>query len=110
MAQPPPTVRITVKEIQEKFNKGKYWERMRSGEFTSVVLEEGRPQAKVVEQEPIGTVSQMVSYRDANNDEVARVHQYVRPDGSIGASGLPDPKRLLEGGVLYLCAKKTKSQ
>jgi hypothetical protein len=49
MAQPPPIVRITVKEMQEKFNKGKYWERMRSGEFSSVVLEEGRPQAEVAE-------------------------------------------------------------
>ena len=32
---------------------------------------------------------------------VAEVHQYVRPDGSLGGSGLPDPKRLYKDGILY---------
>lgn len=74
---------------------------MRAGELTSAVIQEGRPQAEIAAKEPPGTVSQMVSYRDRSNDEVARVHQFLRPDGSIGASGLPDPKRLFENGVLY---------
>jgi hypothetical protein len=106
MTQPPPATRITVREMRERFNRGRYWERMRAGEFTQEVLEEGRPHAEVASKEPLGTVSQMVSYRDSNNDEVARVHQYLRPDGSIGASGLPDPKRLLEDGVLYRLIKQ----
>jgi hypothetical protein len=50
----------------------------------------------------------MISYRDRNDDEIARVHQYLRPDGSIGASGLPDPKRLFEDRVLYILEKKNK--
>ncbi len=37
--------------------------------------------------------------------EVARVHQYLRLDGRLGASGLPDPKRILENGVLYRLRK-----
>ena len=43
----------------------------------------------------------MVSFLDSDNNELARVHQYLRPDGTIGASGKPDPKRLLEGNILY---------
>ncbi len=94
--------------MQDRFNKGKYWERMRQGEFAAVVIDQGQPQPDVASKEPNGTVSQMVSYRDAQDDEIARVHQYLRPDGTLGASGLPDPKRLLEAGVLYRLMKKTK--
>lgn len=34
--------------------------------------------------------------------KVAGVHQYLRVDGTLGASGRPDPKELLIGGVLYI--------
>jgi hypothetical protein len=33
----------------------------------------------------------------------ASIHRYLRPDGTLGASGRPDPKRLVEGGVKYFC-------
>jgi len=35
---------------------------------------------------------------------VAVVFQYLRPDGSIGGSGRPDPKFLLRDGVQYVVA------
>lgn len=50
----------------------------------------------------------MVAYFDGNYQEVARVHQYKRPDGSIGASGLPDPVRLLVDGIIYILERKAK--
>jgi hypothetical protein len=31
------------------------------------------------------------------------VHQFLRPDGTIGASGLPDPKMMLKDGIEYIC-------
>jgi hypothetical protein len=43
----------------------------------------------------------MVAYYDGQGDEIARVHQYLRPDGTLGAAGRPDPKRIFENGVLY---------
>jgi len=43
---------------------------------------------------------------DADGNEVARVHQYIRLDGSIGLKGKPDPKRLLKDGVLYRLEKQ----
>jgi hypothetical protein len=43
-----------------------------------------------------------MAYDDASGVMVAVVHQYLRPDGSLGASGLPDPKRLLVNGILYI--------
>ncbi len=43
----------------------------------------------------------MLSYLDAGGQEIARVHQYLLPDGGIGGSGRPDPKRLYHNEVLY---------
>jgi len=34
-------------------------------------------------------------------DEVARLHLYLTDQGEVGASGYPDPKRILVGRVMY---------
>ena len=52
--------------------------------------------------EPICTRSQIIAYLDAEGRRVAVVHQFVRQDGSIGASGRPDPKMLLHEGETLL--------
>jgi hypothetical protein len=98
-------MRVAQAEMQRRFNEGRYWERAIAGEFKVIVMEHRHP-ALTAANEPFCTYSQMVSYRDTENNEIARVHQYLRQDGSIGASGRPDPKRLLENGVLYRLLKK----
>jgi hypothetical protein len=52
--------------------------------------------------QPHGTLSQIVIYIDASDLQVALVHQYLRPDGTLGGSGRPDPKKVLTDGVLYI--------
>ena len=42
--------------------------------------------------------------------EVARVHQYLRKDGTLGASGRPDPKMIIEKGVAYRLRKPAKNR
>ncbi len=42
----------------------------------------------------------MVAYFDGVR-KVALVHRYLRPDGTVGASGMPDPKELLDDDVIY---------
>ena len=104
-----PTIqRVTVEELRIRFNNGNYWARAKSGEFTEVVLESCISTA-LADKETVEITSESISYRNENNCEVARVHQYKRPDGTLAASGLPDPKRLLEGGILYRIHKKPKS-
>jgi len=44
----------------------------------------------------------MISYLDPHGREIARVHQYLRKNGTLGGSGRPDPKKLLHNGVLYV--------
>ncbi len=94
--------------MRRRFNEGKYWEKLTRGELISVVLEERIPK-DLRPNEPPGTLSQMISYRNPQDDEIARVHQYLRPNKQIGASGKPDPKRLFENGILYRLVKSPKA-
>mgnify|MGYP000073566532 CR=1 FL=1 len=71
--------------------------RIESGQVRELVVKD-RPCP--LESEPVGTRSQMVAYFDGVR-KVALVHRYLRPDGTVGASGMPDPKELLDDGVLY---------
>jgi hypothetical protein len=51
----------------------------------------------------------MIAYYNQQGKKVAIAHQYVKPDGTIGGSGRPDPKWLLEEGVIYLARKDPPS-
>ena len=44
----------------------------------------------------------MVWYFSPEGQELALIHQYLLPDGTIGGSGRPDPKRMiLDDEVIY---------
>jgi hypothetical protein len=49
----------------------------------------------------LGTRSQLVAYYDGSV-VVARVHQFLQPDGTLGASQIPDPKELLVGDEIWV--------
>ena len=53
-------------------------------------------------REPPGTRSQSVPYT-LMGVKIAVCHQYLRPDGSFGASGLPDPKLVEFQGRVVFC-------
>lgn len=85
------------------FNENNVWERVQSGELVAVVMESRN--APAASGQPPGTLSQSISYRDPDGNEVARIHQYLMTDGNLGAGGRPDPKRLFLNGVLYRLVK-----
>jgi len=74
-----------------------------AGKLTAHIMRDTQP-PRTKANEPTGTRTQEISYRDGS-EEVARVHQYLRTGGVIGASGLPDPKRICENGILYRLRK-----
>src|SRR5258707_1282052 len=86
-------------KIQELFNRGNYWRRMQQGEFTAVLKKDVLAPRK--SWLPSGTRSQLVAYYNSAGTKIAIVHQYLKPDGTLGASGRPDPKLLLHRKVLY---------
>lgn len=92
--------------MRRLFNENRLWERLQNGELTSTILESR--EAPATAGEPADTLSQMLSYRDPDNNELARVHQYLRADNTIGGKGRPDPKRLCIDGVLYRLVKRSQ--
>lgn len=67
-----------------------------------IVRSEGTPNPRA--GEPPGTRSQRVEYWDSTGSELVKVatcHRYLRPDGSLGASGKPDPKRVFHDGEVF---------
>jgi len=83
--------------IRDLFNEGKYYERALSGDLTVRLARDNTPDPPPKGQ-PVGTQSQILYYYEAG-EPVAVVHQYLRPDGTLGGSGRPDPKELRIDGV-----------
>ncbi len=88
--------------MQERFNRGKYWERMQAGEFTEVIVS-FHPETmypEVAQRHP-GARSVTTHYIDKSGQLVAELHYFRMPDGSVIPNKRPDPKLLFEDGVLY---------
>lgn len=92
---------MSAAEIRQLFNDGGFWTRAERGELTQALVAESHPSPPRASLPPC-TRSQILAYFDPGGVKVALVHQYLRPDGSLGASGRPDPKKLLLDGVLYV--------
>ncbi len=91
---------ISAKEIRAYFNEGRYVDLVSYGVLKTKLIREG-PAGPSANQPP-GTKSQVIAYLDSSSKQVAVVHQYVTPAGTLGGSGKPDPKRLLHNGTLYV--------
>jgi hypothetical protein len=98
---PNPPRWVTSQELRGLFKEGRYWERMKAGEFFEVLYREGHPSPSD-SHEPPCTRSQIIAYLDVQGRQVAIVHQYLRKDGSLGGGGKPDPKKLFHRGEIYL--------
>jgi hypothetical protein len=89
-------------ELRRMFNEGRYRERVEEGELAAFVQSNRHPAPSF---EPFCTVSQTVHYYTRTvplPQKVAVVHQYLRPDGTLGASGRPDPKAIIQGDTMYI--------
>lgn len=73
--------------------------RAAAGDLSIVVLK-SHPARSELKMDP-GTVSQLIAYVDSAGTHVAVAHRYLKPDGTLAASGRPDPKVLRRGNTLY---------
>jgi len=55
---------------------------------------------------PFCTHSEFVRYVDSSGKLIVELHRYLRPDGSLGASGKLDPKRLRDGTTILTIRAK----
>jgi hypothetical protein len=93
---------VPPKTLRQIFNKRKIHEQAKSGELETSVQKERHAPAKA--RQPICTQSQYVVYRNSEGDKVAEAHQYLTPDGTVGGSGKPDPKRMVIDGEFWVAA------
>jgi hypothetical protein len=97
---------VSKDEIRRIFNEGRYFERAQSGELIPVRMRNDHPDTPLA-GEPKCTHSQTWYYYTRRRELVAVVHQYERPDGSIGLHGRPDPKALYIGNrAIYVPTKR----
>jgi len=83
------------------FNRGKFYHRTLTGALRAQTR--SRKPVSLRSRGPADAAWQhFIVYLDpVTGDEVALVQQYEREDGSIGASGLPDPKWVVRAGRRY---------
>lgn len=92
---------VSETELRQIFNEqARCVERAEAGELTMEILADNHP-SKPKAREPFCTRSQLVVYKDRQKRVMARAHRYMRQDGTIGASGKPDPKQVLYNLTLY---------
>lgn len=81
------------------FNAAEFDKRVAAGELTIHITKshDAPPRAN----QPSGTLSQMIAYRDKDGTELASAHRYLKRDGTLGGSGRADPKSMMKDGTLY---------
>lgn len=95
---------VSAAALRKSFNDGRYLDLIAYGVLSEKPIREGPPSASA--NQPPGTKSQVIAYLSQGGKQVAVVHQYLRPDGTLGGSGKPDPKKLLHENVLYILDEK----
>src|SRR5215212_10282776 len=100
----PPQARVDPSLLRLFFNTSDIIRRLDSDHLTETIVRDNIvPVAKCKNYGfPQGTHSQFVIYREGSQ-EVARAHRYLLPNGQVGGSGLPDPKRIICCGVILYC-------
>jgi hypothetical protein len=96
---------ITFEEIRQLFNESNYPALIRTGQLRPEYIRNQPLKDPLQKNEPAGTRSQIIRYRDRNGQWMVVVHQYLRPNGTLGGSGLPDPKRLRIGNTVFIAAR-----
>jgi len=84
-------------ELREMFNRLRFVERAAMGELRTVVTQH-RVRTPEWSSEPL--YRQIVRYFDGDQ-LVAVANQWQRFDGSLAASGIPDPKRIIVEGKVF---------
>ncbi len=92
---------VSEQEIRDAFNNGPFLQMIRDNRIVPRRTYSYHLPSPEDWQGPFCTHSQIIAYVDSRKNLIAEIHRYLRPDGTLGASGRPDPKRLLVEGVLW---------
>jgi hypothetical protein len=94
-------VYVDPETLRQRFNALDYYGAVQRGELVPVVDKDTA--LKDNTRFPPGTRSQRIFYMQGQV-RMAIVHQYLLPNGRLGASGLPDPKWVRDGLRILMLA------
>ncbi len=88
---------MSQQEMNATFNEQKWSERL---EKCKEVVDKEKP-TSIYSTFPMGTTFRRKRYYDGQKVLVAVLLEYVKPDGTLAASGKPLAKMLLVDGIMY---------
>jgi len=101
-------MRLDAGELRSLFNSIGIADRIAKGELYEVIEKDVTADPKY--GQPESTRSQIISYYDlGTREKVFLGHRFLCPDGSIGASGQLDPKRIEHNGILYILKRAARN-
>lgn len=98
--------RIPLTTIRHLYNESQFPDMIAQGRLLPNYIRNGHLKEPGKVGEPYCTHSQFIRYLDINGQWVVEVHQYLRPDKTLGGKGKPDPKRLRIGNKVYIAEKQ----
>jgi hypothetical protein len=98
---------VSPRDLRQLFNAGPYRTRIAEGRLIPQFLRNAHLDTPDDKGNPPCTYRQTIRYLDGDGNPVVEVFQYLLPDGGLGASGLPDPKRLWIGGEVLVAETET---
>ena len=93
---------VSASSIRRLFNESQFPRMINAMQLTVEYLRNTHLKEPEKKNEPYCTHGQMIRYIGLDRQWVAEIFQYLRPDGTLGASGHPDPKRLRMHGKVYI--------
>ena len=100
----PDEVWLPAEELQTMFNELGFYERVQAGELRERVFKHHVTQP---DWSPEPLYRQMARYYDGDT-LVAVVNQWQRFNGTLAASGRPDPKKIFVDGKVYWTGQRSE--
>jgi len=102
MATIPPE-RVDRRTIREIFNDCQELQRLVSEKVNIATMKRSHLTNPEEKRLPWCTHSESLRFHNDSGTHSVLIHQYQLPDGTIGASGLPDPKQIKINEKVYFC-------
>lgn len=99
---PPRVVYVSAAELRTLFNRGPLPDMISRGDLAPKFLRDSHLKDPEERGERPCTRAQTIRYSDPDGNWLVETFHYQRTDGSIGASGLRDPKRINAGETIFV--------
>ena len=96
---------VSPRILRDAFNNSQIPEDIEQERLTPYFLRDNHLENPERVAEERCTRGQMIRYVDQQGTWIVEVFQYMRPDGTLGASGRQDPKRMRVGNEVWVAER-----